>query len=151
MRKPAKPPSDCEPSQQIPGVGESVTVRGQPRSMKPEGAGGRLNPSCARGDRSAVELFERVLSMRQRCRRAICGLRTGHERWAAARSEPMAFQHFRRIGFTLCAVTCGPWKLSYLSGSGSTGVSEEGTIVGEIAAGNSAALSCREFCMTCVG
>jgi hypothetical protein len=54
LHKLVTPSSDCERDEQIPGVGESVTVRGQQRSMKLEGAGGRLNPSCTRGDRSAA-------------------------------------------------------------------------------------------------
>jgi hypothetical protein len=66
LGKPAKPPSDCVPNQQIPGVGESVTVRGQQRSMKLEGAGGRLNPLCARGDRSAAQLFALADSLMRR-------------------------------------------------------------------------------------
>jgi hypothetical protein len=57
LGKPAKPPADCEPNLEIPGVGESVTVHAQERSVKLEGAGGRLDPSCARGDRSAAQLF----------------------------------------------------------------------------------------------
>lgn len=57
LGSPAGQLSDCDRRQGIPGVGETVTVRGLERVVKLQGAGGQLNPSCAPNHPSAAELF----------------------------------------------------------------------------------------------
>jgi hypothetical protein len=47
----------CDRGYAIPGVGETVIVHGQERFVQLEGAGGRLNQSCAPGHQAAARLF----------------------------------------------------------------------------------------------
>ena len=53
LRSQAEQLSECGQRQAIPGVGETVTIREPERSVKLQGAGGKLNP-CARGRAAAA-------------------------------------------------------------------------------------------------